>query len=370
MPRYLIACDKFKGSLSADAACAALRRGLASAGQHEVRSLPIADGGEGLTEVLVVACGGRWIAATARDPLGREVTARYGVLPDGTAVIEMAEASGLWRLAEGERDPWRASTAGTGDLIRHAVEQSNARRILLGLGGSATNDGGTGLAEALGVTFEDNSGARLRNLPEELTLAVRVGLRGRLPLPPVEVACDVTSPLLGPDGCTRVFGPQKGVSSGDQARHEARLGHLLDLLGPRGHAAAQAPGAGAAGGLGFGSLVFLDGTLSSGFDLVAQATGLEAAVAAADVVITGEGRLDSQTARGKGPAGVASLARRHGKRIVAFAGAIEDAARGELAACFDEAIAISPPGAPMAECMAHAEEWLAAAVAAWVAQVT
>lgn len=370
MPRYLIACDKFKGSLSADAACAAIRRGLEAAGRQDIASLPIADGGEGLTQVLVSACGGSRVETTARDPLGRVVPARYGLLPGGTAVIEMAEASGLWRLKEHERDPWRAGTAGTGDLIRHAAEASQASRILLGLGGSATNDGGTGMATALGVVFHNEDGAPLDSLPEELSLAARLDLSARVPLPPVVVACDVTSPLLGPEGCTQVFGRQKGILPRDFDRHEARLQRLAGLLGAKGEAAALQPGSGAAGGLGFGSLVFLDGALRSGFDLVAEATGLEAAIRQADIVITGEGRLDSQTVRGKGPAGVAALAKRWGKRVVAFAGAVESSAREELETCFGEAIAISPPGAPMSECAAHAETWLAAAVQSWASRTT
>lgn len=368
--RFLIACDKFKGSLTASQAGAAIERGLAQAGQKKVRILPIADGGEGLTRILSEACGGMEVLTTARDPLGRVVPARYGRLPEGTAVIEMAEASGLWRLSEDERDPWRASTAGTGDLIRHAVEVGGARKILLGLGGSATNDGGTGMAAALGVAFFRSDNTATQSVPEELPFVTLVDMSGRLALPPVEVACDVSSPLLGPLGATRMFGPQKGVSPAQLEIQEARLEHLAALLGPRGADLASRPGAGAAGGLGFGSLVFLGATLRSGFDLVAEATGLAQAIQETDMVITGEGRLDAQTLQGKGPAGVADMAHQHGKRVVAFAGAIADEARNSLGRIFEEVIAISPPQSAMTECVARAEEWLEAAAARWAAGLT
>lgn len=335
--RILVASDKFKGSLTGPEACAAIADGLRDAlgsAAVEIRSLPVADGGEGMARAITEARGGQWIESQASDPLGRPVTAGYGwIESDRTAVIEMAEASGLWRLSAEERDPWRASTRGTGDLIRHAIGRG-AHRLLLGIGGSSTNDGGTGMAEALGFRFLDRNGTEITGLPEGLERVVRIDSGEAPPLPAVSVACDVTNPLLGPDGCTRIYGPQKGISPDNFERHETRLRHLVDLMGDSGAAAATAPGSGAAGGLGFGSMVFLGATLIPGFDLVAESLGLEQAVREADLVITGEGRLDAQTLQGKAPAGVADLARRLGKPVAAFAGVVDPDAGAALAERF------------------------------------
>ncbi len=338
-PRILVAADKFKGTLSGPEACAAIADGLEDAlgDRIEVATAPVADGGEGMARSITEAHGGEWIPLTVSDPLGRPVEAGYGFFHDESGlrfgVVEMAEASGLWRVEEKERDPWRASTFGTGELMRAAIEKG-ADRLLLGIGGSATNDGGSGMALALGFHFFSAEGDVLTEMPADLEKAV--SLYGPAePLPPVEVACDVTNPLLGDEGCTAVYGPQKGIEPDRFAAHESRLAHLVDLVGKAGADASKVPGAGAAGGLGFGCLAFLGATLRPGFELVAEVLGLEDRVREADIVITGEGKLDGQTLQGKAPAGVADLARRHGKPVAALAGIIAGEAGDPLARRFD-----------------------------------
>jgi glycerate kinase len=207
--KLLIASDKFKGSLTAAEACAAIREGFESSQNGaplEISEIPIADGGEGMARSIAEAKGGDWIEVETTDPLGRPVRAGYGWIPsESLAVIEMAEASGLWRLGEGERDPWRATTFGTGILMGHAIETFGPGEILLGIGGSATNDGGTGMARALGCRFLDKDGGEITDLPAALDSVARIDREAALPIPRVMVACDVTNPLLGENGCTRVY---------------------------------------------------------------------------------------------------------------------------------------------------------------------
>jgi glycerate kinase len=351
--RLLVASDKFKGTLTGRAACEAIAAGFSDAlgsTALEVRLLPVADGGEGLVASLCADT----VETDAADPLGRAIRAGYGLMDGGkTAVIEMAEASGLWRLRPDERDAWRATTRGTGELIRHAVE-GGAGKILLGIGGSATNDGGSGMAEALGVRFLDARGIPVTNLPADLEKVTRIDLAQALHLPPVIVACDVTNPLLGAEGCTRIYGPQKGIAAADFDRHERRLSHLVDLAGEQGNEAAKVPGAGAAGGLGFGCLIFLGAELRPGFDLVAEAIGLREAVDWADLIVTGEGRLDGQTLMGKAPAGVAALAGESGKPVCALAGVIDSNAVESLAKTFAFFAAIDAGSLPGEEAMRQA----------------
>ena len=357
--RILIACDKFKGSLDAPAACAAIARGMASRFPDAVIEChPIADGGEGFAAALAGPLGGKWMEVPAHDALGRPVHARYLLAETAAgpvAVMEMAEASGMWRIARDERDVLRASTFGTGELMRHAVEHGGAKCIVLGLGGSATNDGGAGMAAALGVRFLDSSGNKLHATPSELLEhMVLIDTEGRIPLPPVTVACDVDNPLLGPHGATRVFGPQKGASEDELRLLESYLEKLVSLSAGQSYAAR--PGAGAAGGLGFGLLRFASAELVPGFELLASFTGLANSLAAADWVITGEGSLDAQSLRGKGPAAIARMARNHGKRVLAFCGKCDAAAR--TSGLFDSIHELAASGLPEGELMARAEELL------------
>lgn len=354
----VVACDKFKGSLSALEACQAIERGLGDG--VTVEQCPIADGGEGFVEAMVTAGGGRRVEAEVRDPLGRPVKAVYGLIESGkglTAVIEMAAASGLWRLQAEERQPKWTSTAGTGDLMRHAIEVSGAKHLLVGLGGSATNDGGAGMASALGVEFFNEDGHSFDPNPVALASLARLEESERIDLPEILVACDVDHPLLGSRGASAVFGPQKGASAEDVDFLETVLNRLVRV--GEGEDQAAVPGAGAAGGLGFGLLRFAGARLVSGFDLVADALGLAGKLAAADLVITGEGSLDEQTLGGKGPAGVARLARSMGKPVVAFAGRALPVAGEAFDAMFD----LSVYGLPVEESMTRGGELLEARVA-------
>jgi glycerate kinase len=265
--------------------------------------------------------------------------------------LEMAEASGFWRIAPDERDILRATTLGTGEMMRHAVVASGATRIVLGLGGSATNDGGAGMAAALGGRFLDAAGHSLAPSPGSLAGALAsVDLADRLTLPPVTVACDVTSPLLGPLGATRVFGPQKGADAATIPVLESALEALVRTTHGESHA--SQPGAGAAGGLGFGLLHFAGAELVPGFELIASLTGLEGLIAAADLVVTGEGSLDAQSLAGKGPVGIARLARQHAKPVWAFCGIADDAARN--CGLFDHIGELATTGLPLETLLAQA----------------
>ena len=245
--KILVASDKFKGSLSAVEACAAITKGLREAlpdPRHEIRSIPIADGGDGIAETLLAAAGGKWIETEALDPLGSPLRAGYALLDGGkTAVIEMAKASGLVLLGGRKKEPLRATTYGTGQLIQHAIA-AGAGEIILGIGGSATNDGGTGLAEALGYRFEDTEGTPITRLPLGLERIARIFPPDKTTFPRVTVACDVTNPLLGPDGCTRIYGPQKGIAPDDIPKHEERLARLVKVTGAGPSAAQPTAGAG------------------------------------------------------------------------------------------------------------------------------
>ena len=326
--KILFAPDKFKGSISAVGVCEALRRGWTRIDPDvEIGVAPIADGGEGFTEALGVGLGGRWVEVETEDPLGRTILGRYAWMEvTQTAVLEMSEASGLWRVGSNERDPERANTAGTGRLMRDAIGRG-ARRILVGLGGSATTDGGMGMASALGCRFWDEAGAELRPFPSELAKVVRVDLSERLALPEVIAACDVQNPLLGKRGTAAVFAPQKGADAAMVSVLEDGLRNFSNRVAQAlGRDFAEVPGVGAAGGLGFGLVAFCGARLQGGFDLVAEALELEGRMAGVDLVVTGEGRLDGQTLEGKGPAGVAAMARRLNKPVIAFAGSVEESA--------------------------------------------
>lgn len=338
--KILVAPDKFKGSLSAVAAAEAIAAGFARGWpEAEVECAPMADGGEGFAEALCAALGGVWVEAPARDPLGREIVGRYAwIESERLAVLDASEASGLWRLTGEERAPLRANTFGTGQLLRHAVERG-ARRVLIGLGGSATTDGGIGLAAALGYNFLTSDGDDLEPLPGNLLALIRIETEEAIALPEIVAACDVQNPLLGPRGTAHVFAAQKGASAADIVALEEGLLNLADVVFSDLECDFRdTPGAGAAGGLGFGLMTFCRAQICSGFDLVAQTLRLEERIRACDLVITGEGRLDAQTLEGKGPAGVAALARRHGKPVLAFAGSIAE--NSGVDCLFDAACAI------------------------------
>jgi len=367
--RVLIAPQEFKGSLSAAEAAQAMAEGLRRALPGvELDLAPMADGGPGTVEALVAAGGGRLLTATVADPLGRPVEAAWGLLEEGrTAVIEMAAASGLVLLRSQERDARCASTYGTGQLIAAALE-AGCRRLIIGLGGSATNDGGAGMAQALGARLSDEEGRDLPPGGAALARLARIdasGLDGRLRNCQVMGATDVTNPLCGPHGASAIYGPQKGASPADVEELDAALAHYAAVIErDLGKRVAEVPGAGAAGGIGAGLIAFLDAELRPGAQLVAEVVGLEKRIAAADLVVTGEGRLDAQTVYGKTVATVARLARGQGRPVVALAGRVDDAREACSTLGLEAALAIVPSaigGLPEAEVMARASELLAAA---------
>lgn len=304
----LVAPDKFKGTLAADEAALAIGRGLARGGIEPVELLPVADGGEGTMDSLVRATGGRVLATEASDPLGRAVEAAFGLLHGGrTAIVEMAQASGLWRLSESERDAVGASTRGTGQLIRAALE-TGAREVIVAAGGSASTDGGRGALEALGARFA----ARRADL-EELRRTLR-GVR-------IAVACDVRNPLLGPDGAARTFGPQKGADTSDVEILEKRLADFARLAArTTGRDPGHEPLAGAAGGLAGGLWAFAGARLQPGAALVLDVADFDARARESFAVVTGEGRLDEQTLAGKAVFEVATRARQAGVPCYAVVG--------------------------------------------------
>jgi glycerate kinase len=362
--RILIANDKFKGSLPAEKAGFHIKNSLETTfPQASFDLCPIADGGEGTALAMTTALAGEWTRGTTQDAQGRPLEAPFGwVASSATAIMEMSAASGLEIVQDLKLNPFTASTLGTGILIQSALTKG-ARRMLIGIGGSATNDGGLGVAIALGYTFKKAGHAFTPTL-ETILEADQVEKPASLPACELIVACDVDNPLLGPRGATRVYGPQKGVT--DFIWFEQRLAHLADLVRrDLGNDPREVPGAGAAGGLGFGLMAFLGGRLVSGFDMVATQVGLEARVVAADLVITGEGRLDEQSLQGKGPVGVARLARRLGKKVVGVAGSVDDSAA--LRAQFDLLIPIKPTEMPLDEAMRRTGELIETAVRAHAA---
>ncbi len=346
--RIIVAPDSFKGSLSAVEAARAMARGIRAVfPEAEVVELPTADGGEGTMEALVAATGGRLRHATVQGPLGDPVRAAWGVLGDGrTAVIEMAAASGLTLVPEARRDPRLATTFGTGELVKAALD-NGLRRLILGLGGSATNDAGAGLARALGARFLDAAGHDLPEGGAALARLTRIDLAGldpRLAETELLVACDVDNPLCGPRGASAVYGPQKGATPEIVRELDAALEAFARIARrDTGRDAAEVPGAGAAGGLGAGLLFFTPARLRPGVGIVLEAVGFEARVRGADLVFTGEGRTDAQTVMGKAPVGVAAAAKREGVPVVCLSGGLGDGAEAVLAHGID-ALAAVPPG--------------------------
>jgi len=340
--RVLIAPDSFKGSLSALEAAQSIERGVHSVFDNAVCDLaPIADGGEGTVDALTAATGGEIRVAAVRGPLGKPVEARWGLLGNSrAAVVEMAAASGLPLLKPEERDPLRADTYGTGELIRAAlaalhdpargVEKADdvhdKPTLIIGIGGSATNDAGSGALRALGLRFLDASGKELEPGGAALAGLVRIDYTGIEPLlakTRIRVACDVDNPLTGERGASAVFGPQKGATPDMVRQLDAALTRFAEVAREStGKDLAATPGAGAAGGLGAGLLFFAGAKLEPGIDIVLEATGLAARAASVDLVITGEGRSDFQTAYGKAPVGVAKIAKRHGKPVICISGAL------------------------------------------------
>ena len=370
--KILIAPDKFKGALNAREIAENIATGLLDIfPDAQIELVPMADGGEGTAEAICEARGCSWLECKEHDPLGREIDARYGWIDqEKLAVMEMSEAAGMRRLSESERDPIRATTFGVGEMILDASKRG-ANEIIIGLGGSATNDGGFGMARALGFRFfsdaEELTGAvsDLQSMTKiEAPVVAFVPTANstmqpaRLPLQlKIVAAVDVKNPLLGENGATRVFGPQKGASERDLDNLERALSRLGDVVATEfGFDYRNETGAGAAGGLGFGLLSFCGARIRPGFEVVAEAVGLEAKMKDVDLVITGEGSLDRQTLEGKTPAGVARLARKLGKPVFAIVGrASEDQ---ELREIFEGIYQNARPGMSQQENMKRAAELL------------
>ena len=362
--RIVVAPQEFKGSLTAVESAIAIRRGTEVVfPDAEIDSAPMADGGPGTVEAIVHAASGRTSIARVDGPLGSPVDARWGRIDDGcTAVIEMAAASGLTLLRADELDPRRASTYGTGQLVKHALD-AGVKRILLGVGGSATNDGGAGMAEALGAAMLDEHGNRLPPGGAALANLARIRMDRvdrRIDVVEMTVLCDVQNPLLGPNGASAVYGPQKGADPACVAQLDRALDNFAGILERDLDASiAGVPGAGAAGGLAAGLMAFCGATLQSGFAAVSEAVQLADRIAKADLVITGEGRLDTQSAYGKTVAGVAALAKQANVPCLAVAGLVEGSAN--LPGLLDSE-ASTPPGMSVDEAMSRTDELLPEAV--------
>jgi len=360
--KIVIAPDSFKESLSAPAAAAAIERGVKQAFPGaQTLCVPMADGGEGTVAAVLAATGGQWRSTAVSGALGEPLDAAWGWLPDATAVIEMAAAAGLEQTPPARRDPLRAGSGGVGQLVRAALD-AGARRIILGLGGSATNDGGAGLLAALGVRFLDADGRDLPPGGAALARLARIDTQGmdpRLAGVQVDIASDVDNPLCGPQGASHTFGPQKGASPAQVALLDDSLARLADVCARHlGRDWRDAPGAGAAGGLGFAAHAFLNARFRPGVELVAELGKLAQAMEGAALAFTGEGRMDAQTLRGKTPAGVARIARQAGVPVVALAGSLGDGYQDLHAGGITAAFSLAPGPVTLQQACDNAAQYL------------
>ena len=366
--KVVIAPDSYKGCLSALEVAKAMERGVLSVfPSAEVRKIPIADGGEGTVAALVTATNGQLRQAEVTDPLGNKISAHWGVLGDGrTAVIEMAAASGLPLVPKEKRDPRVTTTYGTGELIKAALAEGLAK-IIIGIGGSATNDGGTGMARALGVRFLDAAGQEVAAGGGSLAEICQIdatGLDPRLKNTEIVVACDVDNPLCGTRGASAVFGPQKGATPEMVQQLDAGLAKYASCARQAtGRDVAEKAGAGAAGGLGAGLMFFTPAQLKPGVEIVLDAVGFSDIVRDADFVITGEGRTDFQTAFGKAPVGVAKVAKTHGAPVFCISGGLGEGADDVLAQGIDAVMSICDRPLSLEECMAAGAQLIEPAAA-------
>lgn len=335
MERFVLVPDSFKGTLSSQEICEILREEILRAKpDSEVLAFPVADGGEGSVNAFLTAVGGERVEVSCHGPYMEEMTGFYGLLPDGTAVIEMAAAAGL-PLVGDRLGVAQTTTYGVGELMAAAAE-NGAKRIILGLGGSSTNDGGCGAAAALGVRFLDDSGEDFLPVGGNLNRLAKIDISKQMKLPEITVMCDIDNPLCGPTGASAVFGPQKGANPDMVPVLDANLRHLAEIVKrDLGADIADLPGAGAAGGMGGGAVAFWNGTLQMGIETVLDTVDFDTVVQDARLVFTGEGRLDGQSLRGKVIAGVAKRAKQYNVPVVAVVGAVGDDADGvyDLGVC-------------------------------------
>ena len=366
--RIVVAPDAYKGSASAADVAAAMARGIRRViPDAEIRELPVADGGEGTLDALLAATRGERRCAQVHDPLGRPIAAPWGILGDGqTAVIEMAAASGLPLLAPQERNPRITGSRGTGELIRAALD-AGMRRIVLGIGGSATNDGGAGMARALGARFLDHDGKALPEGGAALAHLARIDLSAldpRLHETEITVACDVDNPLCGPRGASAIFGPQKGATPAMVDELDAALLRFADFAEDlTDRVISDQAGAGAAGGLGAGLMFFTPAILKPGIDLVLDVIGFDETIANADLLITGEGRTEAHTAFGKAPVGVARRAKRFGVPVICLSGSLGEGADDVLGCGIDALASISDGPMTLEESMSAAPRLIESASA-------
>lgn len=354
MQKIVVASDSFKGCLSSKQVADSVETGIHDVFPDcEVLKLSVADGGEGTMEALRQTLGGTEVQLLVSDPLGRLVESSYVVLNDGiTAVVEMSVASGITLLKPSELDPLKTSTRGTGEIIADALERG-CRRFLIGIGGSATNDAGTGMLEALGYRFLDKDGHQLKACGGALEQIAVVDQSGAMPeLTETEfiVACDVKAPLYGQTGAAYIFAPQKGADLAMVERLDDGLKHFSEVVAQCECCSedySNFPGAGAAGGLGFGFLSFLNARLERGIDMVLNIIGFDAIIEGADLIITGEGRIDSQTLTGKTPFGVLQRAKKQGIPVMAISGSVTLNPRAAIEAGFAGVYAVAPEGMPL-----------------------
>lgn len=337
--KVVIAIDSLKGSLSSMEAGTAIKDGiLAAKPDAEVIVKPLADGGEGTTDALIEGMNGERIDLTVTGPMHTPVDAYYGYLKDtNTAVMEMASAAGITLVPDSEKNPLLATSYGVGEMINDAI-QRGCRNFIIGIGGSVTNDGGIGMLKALGVRFLDENGEDAGEGGQALAKVARIDVSGMNPLLKechIQVACDVNNPLCGENGSTYIYGPQKGVTEDMKKTLDEAMAHFARVTSETlENDYMNTPGAGAAGGLGYAFLAYTGAALTPGIELILDAVGLEEELSGADVVVTGEGRLDFQTAMGKAPVGVARLAKKYNAKVIAFAGSVTK----EATACNKEGI--------------------------------
>ena len=337
--KVVIAIDSLKGSLSSMEAGMAIKDGiLAAKPDAEVIVKPLADGGEGTTDALIEGMNGERIDLTVTGPMHTPVDAYYGYLKDtNTAVMEMASAAGITLVPDSEKNPLLATSYGVGEMINDAI-QRGCRNFIIGIGGSVTNDGGIGMLKALGVRFLDENDEDAGEGGQALAKVARIDVSGMNPLLKechIQVACDVNNPLCGENGSTYVYGPQKGVTEDMKKTLDEAMAHFARVTSETlENDYLNTPGAGAAGGLGYAFLAYTGAALTPGIELILDAVGLEEELSSADVVVTGEGRLDFQTAMGKAPVGVARLAKKYNAKVIAFAGSVTN----EATACNKEGI--------------------------------
>ncbi|MEG1090382.1 MAG: glycerate kinase [Acinetobacter sp.] len=366
---FVLAPDSFKESMSAAQACQAMQRGIQNViPDAHIIHVPMADGGEGTVDALISSLKGQSIACDVTGPLPEQrIQTYWGLIDAGqTAVIEMAKANGIHLLKPSQRNPMLTSTYGTGEMIKQALDLS-VKKIIMGSGGSITNDGGAGMAQALGVQFLNHAGELIQvcggNLDQVKSMDLS-GLDPRLVDTEIIIASDVNNPLCGPNGASIIFGPQKGATPEMIKQLDQNLGHFADVVaGQIGCDYRHVAGAGAAGGLGFGLMAFTAASIRSGVELMIEQVQLNEKIAQADYVLTGEGKIDSQTSLGKTPFGVAQLARKFNKPVIAFAGLVGEGIEDLFESGFSQIVGINPPDCPLEEALKNAEMNLEKAVA-------